>query len=593
MIRKIFLPSTLILLTYAFWSSPTFKEIAAGVGILLIGMVMLEEGFKAFTQGPLEKIIRRATNKLYKSLGIGFITTALLQSSSLISVVVISFISAGLLTLHAGIGVIFGANLGTTATAWLVAYFGLKIKISTLAMPMLAFGALLILQNKQSLKAIGNVMAGLGLFFLGVFFMKEGFDAYKESIDLAQYSMPGFWGLIVFTGIGIMMTLILQSSSATLALILTALAASQITYANALALAIGANVGTTITAVLGALSANVEGKRLAGAHFIFNMVTGLVALVFIYQLGAIVNFLAEKLAISETNYTLKLAIFHTLFNLIGVIIMVPFIKPMVKLLKKIFVDKQEAGLETPKYLNKVVLEYPSTAVKALLDETKRLFEGPAYKIAAHGLNLHRGDIESDLKPKKVVRSSTDIIEIDIDDVYYTKVKSIYSHILEFGTKIQSLFTLSKRKAEDINKIKVANRLIVEAIKDSRDLKENVDKYMLSDNKYICKEYDDLRKKMTKVLRVVYELRTEEHPDIYLSEIEKLKEKVQKSDILVDGTLDKLIRKELITSDMATSLANDSNSVADICKNLLDAAELLYIDSTTILGDFDEKKKKKK
>ena len=139
-------------------------------------------------------------------------------------------------------------------------------------MPMLVFGIIFSLQKRISLRGIGNILAGLGFFFLGIHYMKEGFDVFKEYIDLSQYAISGFLGIVIYTGIGIVITTILQSSSATMALILTALAAGQIEYENALALAIGANVGTTITAVLGSISTNIAGKRLAGAHLIFNLI---------------------------------------------------------------------------------------------------------------------------------------------------------------------------------------------------------------------------------------------------------------------------------------------------------------------------------
>jgi phosphate:Na+ symporter len=192
---------------------------------------------------------------------------------------------------------------------WLVAGFGLHIQIASLSMPMLVFGTVLAFQKKSNLKAIGNILIGLGFFFLGIHYMKEGFDTFKDSFDLAKYAIPGFLGLVVFTFLGIIITTILQSSSATLALILTSLAVGQITYHNALALAIGANIGTTITAVIGAISANVEGRRLAGAHMVFNMVTGIVALVFIYPLANAVDFITSGIGIAEDNYTLKLARF--------------------------------------------------------------------------------------------------------------------------------------------------------------------------------------------------------------------------------------------------------------------------------------------
>ena len=314
MIRKLLFFSILLALAVVLFFNPNFKTIAAGIAILLFGMIMLEEGFKVFTKGPLKNILRKATNKLYKSITAGALVTAIVQSSSLVSVITISFISAGLISLSGGIGLIFGANIGTTATAWLVAGLGLKIKISALAMPMLVFGLIFSFQKKASYKGIGNVLAGLGFFFLGVHYMKEGFDVFKEYIDLTQYSVSGYLGVIIFTFIGIVITTILQSSSATLVLIITAMAAGQIEYENALALAVGANVGTTITAILGSVSSNVAGKRLAGAHIIFNLITGIVAIAFIFQLAELVDLISSKVGIGATNYTLKLALFHTIFN---------------------------------------------------------------------------------------------------------------------------------------------------------------------------------------------------------------------------------------------------------------------------------------
>ena len=594
MIKKIFFPVILVLLGWAFFINPTIKEVGAGVAILLFGMIMLEEGFNAFVEGPLQKLLRRMTNKLYKSLGLGFVVTAFLQSSSLISVITISFLSAGLIELYAGIGIIFGANLGTTATAWLVAIFGLKIKVSALAMPMLAFGILFVFQKSKSLKGIGYVLAGLGFFFLGIHFMKQGFDVYQDSINLADFAMPGFWGLIVYTFIGILITLVLQSSSAAMALILTALAAGQITYDNSLALAIGANVGTTITAILGSLNANVAGKRLAGAHLIFNMVTGIIALIFIAQLGQLVNYISFSTGIAANNYTIKLSIFHTIFNLIGVLIMIPFIKVLVRFLTRVFVEKEKDDkIEYPKYLNESVLAYPQTALRALLDESKRLFEKATYEIVSHGLNLRVRDIKGGRKLKEVVQKSKEELQVDIDELYYNKVKIIYGKIIKYATLAQSKFSLSPEAMKAFTRIKLANRNIVETIKDIRGLRKNVSQYMVSDNKYIQKEYDRLRRKVSRVLREIYFTRKDETPEAHLARLEKLKEKAEKSDVLLDGTLDKLIREHKISSVMATSLANDSDNVADIVKKLIETAELLYINSDTLIKLPEEEKKKKK
>jgi phosphate:Na+ symporter len=564
--------------------NPTMKEIAAGVAILLFGMIMLEEGFNSFVAGPLQNLLEKATNKLYKSLGLGFIVTALLQSSSLISVITISFISAGLIGLNAGIGIIFGANIGTTATAWLVSIFGLKIKVSSLAMPMLAFGIILVMQKSKMIKGVGNVLAGLGFFFLGIYFMKNGFDVYKENIDLAAYAMPGFAGLMVYTLIGIAITLVLQSSSAAMALILTALAVNQITYTNSLALAIGANIGTTITAIIGSLSANIAGKRLAGAHLLFNLVTGLIALVFVGYLGQFVDFVSENTGIADDNYTIKLSIFHTVFNLIGVIVMVPLINPMVKLLHKVFKEKPEEDLiDYPKYLDESSMAYPQSAIRALLNETKRLFEKATFKIVSHGMNIRRTDLKSEEKIKKVVKKSREEIDVDIEEMYLQKVKTIYSKIIKYATLSQSQFSLSPEATRAFAQIKLANRNIVEAIKALHAIRDNVNDYLVSDNEYIQKEYDKLRQKVSKILRELYLLKHAKNPKKHKSTLAKLKAKAEKSDILLDGSFDKLIRENKITSEMAASLANDSHDVALLSKKLITAAELIYIQSDTLLN----------
>ena len=274
MLRKILLPTILMILAAGFWNSADFKEIAAGVAIFLFGMISLEQGFNLFTGGILEKILRKSTSSLWRSVGFGIISTTIMQSSSLVSVITISFLSAGLITLAAGIGIVFGANLGTTTGAWLVAGFGLKVKISAYAMPMLVFGVILILQKARAMNGIGYILSGMGFLFLGIHHMKEGFESFKETIDLAQFAVAGYPGLFLFSSIGIFATVVMQSSHATLVLIITALAAGQITYENALALAIGANIGTTITAILGSMSANEQGKRLAGAHLVFQCCHG-------------------------------------------------------------------------------------------------------------------------------------------------------------------------------------------------------------------------------------------------------------------------------------------------------------------------------
>ena len=293
--QKIFLVVSIAILAAGFWVSNEFKGIAAGVAIFLFGMLSLEQGFKAFTGGTLERILQKTTNSQWKSLIFGLVSTTLVQSSSLVSIITISFLSAGLLDLAASIGIIFGANLGTSTGAWLIAGFGLKVEISEYAMPMLAFGILFVLQKDKKLQHVGYILAGLGFLFLGIYFMKESFESIKDNLRLVDYAMPGIQGLLIYTALGIAATVIMQSSHATMVLIITALSVHQITYENALALAIGSNIGTTVTAIIGSLGANANGKRLAGAHLLFNVITGLIALIGIRYFMQSVDFITHRM----------------------------------------------------------------------------------------------------------------------------------------------------------------------------------------------------------------------------------------------------------------------------------------------------------
>jgi len=590
MIRKLLFYVFLLVLATLLYFNVNLKTILAGVAILLFGMTMLEEGFRVFTKGPLQNILKKATNKLYKSISAGALVTALIQSSSLVSVITISFISAGLISLSGGLGLIFGANIGTTATAWLVAGFGLKIKISALALAMLVFGIVFSFQKKLTYKGIGNVLAGLGFFFLGIYYMKEGFDVYKDYIDLRQYAMTGYLGVIVYTGIGIVLTTVLQSSSATLALILTALSAGQIEYENALALAIGANVGTTITAVLGSLSSNIAGKRLAGAHLIFNVVTGVVALILIYPLANLVNKISELTHIAATDYTLKLALFHTIFNVLGVLIMMPFINKLEILLLRVFKERMDKDIDEPKYLNEAVLEFPGSVISSLVNESKYLYKNAVFEIVAHALNIHREDIKSDKKIGKIVKTSTEDFNTDIEDLYYKKVKSIYGEILRYATTAQSKLKLSKKQNKAILDIKIANRKMIEIIKDIRELNRNISLATNLSNKFMQKEYNGFRKKLTKVLRTIYLFRKEEDNLKYAEILSELKKEAKDHIRLSNKSIDKLIRKDLITAKEASSLFNDYTNVNNVTKKLIEVAELLYGKMDSLLEDTSENEK---
>ena len=582
MLRKILLPSILLILAYGFWVSPDFKEIAAGVSIFLFGMLFLEEGFKAFTGGVLEKLLQKTTDKTWKSLLFGVVSTSIMQSSSLVSVITISFISAGLVSLVAGIGIIFGANIGTTTGAWLVAAFGLKVKISAYAMPMLVFGIVLSFQKSKYLKGIGSVLAGLGFLFLGIHYMKEGFEAFKDSFDLAALGVPGYPGLFLFAAIGAAATVVMQSSHATLVLILTALAAGQITYENSLALAIGANVGTTITAIIGSLSANVQGKRLAGAHLVFNLVTGIIAIVFISQFVWAVDAISSKVGIASENYTMKLAVFHTLFNMAGVLVMVPLIHRLAQGLCDFLPDKSP-DIAEPKYLSDAAIEFPETVLASVKKEVWHLFDS-AFELMAHGINLHRSEILESPDLEKTIDKDREIHEFDIDELYSNKVKVLYSAIIDFISRSQS--SMPSVFSEELFRLRTAAMEIVECVKHIKHLRKNATRYMLSDNEHIRREYNRLRYQISMILREIYRLRDEDDYDhaMAMLEMDELKAEVMVTHGELNARVNDVLRDNQITPEMATSLLNDFNYVDQTSNNLLDCSQALLASHLDLVAE---------
>lgn len=572
MLKKILIPTIFFILAYGFWLSEDFKEISAGVAIFMFGMLSLEQGFRNFTGGVLERLINRTTSSHWKSLVFGIVSTTIMQSSSLVSVITISFLSAGLLTLVAGIGIIFGANLGTTTGAWLIAGFGLKVNIAAYAMPMLVFGVLLIFQKAKNLNGFGYILVGLGFLFLGIHYMKEGFEAFRGTINLAEYAVKGYPGLFLFTLIGAFATVVMQSSHATLVLIITALAAQQITYENALALAIGANIGTTITAILGAISANAQGRRLAGAHLMFNLVTGLVAILFVHQLIYAVDEISLLSGIRENDFTLKLAIFHTLFNLIGVLVMTPLIRPLVNLLERTIKEKK-SEIDQPKYLTDSAIDFPETAVKAVLQESLHVYDN-AQGILIHALGFRRPEVLSTLDLMEVAEAQKKLTMLDIDAAYERSIKGLYSEIIAFISRVD--FSWQMEQSADLHHLREANQHMVEAIKDVKHLQKNMIRFINSDNKPMRHAYDQLRSQLAVIIRQLEEIRLADESNTSILSLDALKLLVKETHDEFNSSLIDKIRRRSILPQQGTSLLNDSHYTHSIAKNLIQAAQTLLV-----------------
>lgn len=348
-------------------------SLLGGLGLFLLGMRLMTNGLKQAAGNSLRKILGQWTKTPARGLFSGFLITALVQSSSAVTVAVIGFVNAGLITLSQSIGVIYGSNIGTTVTGWIVAAVGFSVHIKGLALPLIASGAILRLTGPVSRRAhVGDALAGFGLFFLGISTLQGAFQGIESAIDLQYLASTGFFSIPIFLGIGFMLTLLMQSSSAAMALVLTATVSGLATLDQGAAAVIGTNIGTTSTAALSVLGATNNAKKVAAGHIIFNTVTALIALLLLPILlkgilGAL-SFLGL-----EKEPALVLAIFHTSFNLLGVFVLWPFTERLVSFLEK-RIGKPGSDKARPRYLDSNILGTPELAIDALALELERIGE---------------------------------------------------------------------------------------------------------------------------------------------------------------------------------------------------------------------------
>ena len=568
----------LISLAYLLYVNEDSKYIVAGVAVFIIGMQFMEDGFKFFSGGILEKLIANSTNTNSKAIFLGITATAILQSSSLIAIIVISFLSAKIISLAGALGVVFGSAVGTTATTWIVSTLGVKIDIAAFALPMVIFGVIFRFYKNRNFQGVGNILLGLGFVFLGIGYMKDGFEDLKQGINLAQFAIDGYAGIIVYTLIGAFATVIIQSSSATMALTVTALVTGQIVYINAMAIAVGANIGTATTAALGAIVSNANSKRMAVGLFIFKGITAVITLASLYLMIDFVDYISKYLGIKSDDWAMKLAVFHTLFNLVGLIVFSFFIPKLVIFLKKLFVEEKESYITKPKFLDMEVVAVPFAALKATRKETIHLYDN-ASEVLSHAIMLHRHRYLGKKDIDKIVKESSDIIDLNIDEFYESRIKSLYSDIIDYSTYF--INELDDEKRSYLNDLRNACRDIAESVKNTKELQKNVRKYISSNNSYIKDEYNFIREAIAKTINTINEMKNSKDDIDVLSKSELLKEYLKGLDVIATRRIDILIREKRIDKKMATSLLNDSYHANLIISRLISVSKVLWIQDLTI------------
>ena len=333
-------------------------------------MKMLTDGLKLAAGRALEDLLDQWTSTPLRGLAAGMLITSLVQSSSAVTVASIGFVNAGILSLRHAVWVIFGSNVGTTMNAWLVATLGFAIRIDAFALPFIGVGALLsLVMRGVRPRALGQALAGFGVLFLGIDVLKDAFSAFGQGVDLQDFILPGLAGWALLVAIGALLTVLMQASGAAIAIVITAAQGGLMSIEAACAMVIGTNIGTTSTAVLSALGATSNARRLAAAHVFFNIVTGAVALLMLPVLIGVLALVRDWFDQPATP-AIMIALFHSAFNVLGVLLMVPATPWLLRRLAVRFTTREEAVART-QHLDANTLSVPDLAVRAVRLELGR------------------------------------------------------------------------------------------------------------------------------------------------------------------------------------------------------------------------------
>lgn len=507
-------------------------NLVGSLAFFIYGMKIMSEAIQRVAGSKMREFLRSMTSNRFKGVMTGFLITSIVQSSSATTVLVVSFVNAGLLSLVESIGVIMGANIGTTITAWLISIIGFKVKIDAYALIIIAFAFPLLFFSKDKIKTWGEVLIGFALLFMGLAYLKDAVPDLKANPELlaflSEYSDLGFISTLLFVLIGTTITVIVQSSSAAMALTLVMANNGWIPLELAAAMVLGENIGTTITANLAAIVGNVHAKRAAFAHFIFN-VFGVCWIVILLQpfISVIADYVTSTTGVSPlenpSSIPIALSVFHTAFNVINTLILVWFVKYIAQFVSKIIKATDDDAVEFKlEYIGTGLLNTAELSLEEAQKETSSFG-----KIISKMSNVLKNLIEEPkqkkqkklLKKMKKFEDITDRLEEEIN-IYLCKVAdgslssdtssrvvsllSVINDMERIGDIYYQMSRDFENKQKDGNwfsKKQEANLLKMQALVDSaielmvKNLSTPHSKISLEPALEIERKIDDLRNKM--------------------------------------------------------------------------------------------------
>lgn len=436
-------------------------EVLAGLGLFLFGMFMMEESLKNLAGRTFKKFLRKHTNNSVKAVFSGTLITGALQSSSMVALLVMSFAGAGIIGLKNGIGIILGANLGTTMTGWIVSWLGFKLDLGAVILPFIAIGGLgIIFLKSEKLSNLSKLLMGFSFIFLGLNYMKNGFAEFAEHID---FSFITDKHPLLFVAFGVLLSASIQSSSASMMIFLSSLAAGVITLNQGFYLVIGGDLGTTITAIIGTINANSIKKKVGWSQVLFNVFNVMLALSFVKGYAYLIK---DILKIQEDLFAL--VVFHSIMNLVGIILLLPFLNQFAKLLNKVISSKEK------KIAKKIELadSKETHAGIAALEQECVDFIQKAIALNQHFLKL-------------VTQTQT------VDEVYFN-LKQYETEIVRFYVALQQN-QLSEEEANRINQLVASFRNATLSSKDLKDIKHNLDDLNKSAEDQFFSLYKEVKK----------------------------------------------------------------------------------------------------
>lgn len=550
----------------SFWYSSAWLQLCYGLALFLFGMQCIEEGLHSAAGGTLERLMTKSTATPIKSFLFGVGSTFVLQSSTLVSLLTIAFLGTGMITLAGGIAIIFGTNLGATTGIWLLALAGQSVSLSPVAIPMLVFGILIGFFGGQT-KAIGRILVGVALIFMGIDAIKSGFGAFGGQLDFASLDFSPTLEVLTFAGIGFLLTCVLQSSHATLILTLTALASGQITITQAFAVAVGSNIGSSATtAIMGMISSERAGQRLALVHLFFNGVTALLTFVLWVPMTVIVDSISQW---ANFSVLIQLALFHTLFNVFGVVVFWRGQRQLAQFLTKILPDKPNTKLlpdgseaVMPRHLDPNALMSVDIALRALSKEIHHL-ANLSMEVMCHAIYVSNDDFyQYNTKPAL----PTPPLESNVQTLYEWQIKPLYGEILDFVSKMD--VDESDTRQDELTVVHLVAFTLLGMVKDAKHLQKNMANFLAADENNdailnISREYQRLREHLLVSLQAILKARQitpntaewTEHITNTTHHAESLEE-------LRHQVFDRL-RQERFDAEHASSLMNDISYVIRI------------------------------